>query len=310
MKLEIETVTLNPPKGWPESWAAPELIFEPAGDDYVARLTTKRIGDGPYTIGDDWMVKHGQQYLDRMLKSAYEQLVPPSIRQTLREKDQEQMTIKDLNMQNETVMAQLRDVLSPKLCAAVSCILFSQEQVTIPMQTRKLHDAIQWLVEEIVDIDPRTGIKIKAQIERLLGEALTDAKPAAIEVTPLEAEIKAAVEGRVVSDELKQEPWNGRILDPSEVTASKDLGAMSEAEIKAAVDEGVRQGMQAARDEAKERYAARARRVWGDTDEYNRQLRQDEEDDAYSEKPVPLKHVVAPDGDGETTQDLTTPNAG
>jgi hypothetical protein len=83
------------------------------------------------------------------------------------------MAIVGLSNENETIMALLRDSLPPKLCGAVSAILFSQEQMGIPMQTRKLHDAIEWLVEEIVDNDPRTGLKIKAQIEKLLGEAMT-----------------------------------------------------------------------------------------------------------------------------------------
>lgn len=102
------------------------------------------------------------------------------------------MAIVRLNDENETVMALLRDRLSPKLAGAVSAILFSKEQINIPMQTRKLHDAIELLVEEIVDIDPRTGLKIKGQIEKLLGEAMR----ATTQATPL-----APFEGQIVENE-------------------------------------------------------------------------------------------------------------
>jgi precorrin isomerase len=81
------------------------------------------------------------------------------------------MATVNLNIANEEVMAKLRRIVSPKKAAAISAILYAEEQTTIPRQVVKLHAAIEWLVQEIVDVDPRTGLKIKAQIEKLLEEA-------------------------------------------------------------------------------------------------------------------------------------------
>lgn len=87
----------------------------------------------------------------------------------------------DLSAQHEVIMAQIRGSVSEIKVAAISAILYSEEQPNIARQNMKLHDAIQWLVQEIAQNDPRVGLKIKAQIDAIMEQA-TQGEPAAIEV--------------------------------------------------------------------------------------------------------------------------------
>lgn len=78
------------------------------------------------------------------------------------------MGIVNLNSDFEPFMEKIREVCTPKKAAAISCILYAQEQAGVAQETVKLQNAIEWIVQEIVDIDPRMGLRVKAHTEILM----------------------------------------------------------------------------------------------------------------------------------------------
>ena len=61
----------------------------------------------------------------------------------------------------------IRGVLPKNLSAAISCVLYAEEKNSVAGKVDKLQDAMKWIVQEIVNVDPRAGLRVQAQMEML-----------------------------------------------------------------------------------------------------------------------------------------------